>query len=105
MTSHREFSLIVTSYTEVNLMCCSQKFGHSRNKPNFSLSGKIHSSAPARLSNAKVISQSGVNKQKNQLTSDLMGPKSGPVFMLKVVYSLAFDNMLFNKSSIIFPMN
>ena len=34
------------------------------------------------------------------------GSKSGPVFILvKVVHSLIFDTILFNKSSFIFPMN
>ena len=33
------------------------------------------------------------------------GSKYGPVFMLIVIHSLAFDTMLFNKSSLVFPLN
>ena len=42
----------------------------------------------------------------NKKTADFRfhGSKSGPVFILKEVHSLAFDTMLLNKSSFIFPM-
>ena len=48
--------------------------------------------------------KSGVNKKKSA-DFRFHGSKSDPVFILKVVNSLAFDTMLFNKSSFIFPMN
>ena len=48
--------------------------------------------------------QSGVDKQKKSADFRFHGSKSGLVYMLKVVHSLAFDTMLFHKSSFIFPM-
>ena len=53
----------------------------------------------------KVILQSGMDKQKKSADFRFHGSKFGPVFILKVVHSLAFDIMYFNKSSFIFPMN
>ena len=53
----------------------------------------------------KVILQSGMDKQKKSADFRFHGSKFGPVFILKVVHSLAFDTMYFNKSSFIFPMN
>ena len=49
--------------------------------------------------------QSGVDKQKKSADFRFHGSKYGPVLMLNVVYSLAFDSMLFYKSSFIFSMN
>ena len=47
--------------------------------------------------------QSGVDKQKKSADFRFHWSKSGPVYMLKVVHSLAFDTILLNKSSFILP--
>ena len=52
----------------------------------------------------KVISKVEWINKKKSADFRFHGSKSGLVYMLKVVHSLAFDTMLFHKSSFIFPM-
>ena len=52
----------------------------------------------------KVISKVEWMNKKKSSDFTFHWSKSGPVYMLKVVHSLAFDTMLFHKSSFIFPM-
>ena len=68
----------------------------------FFFGGKSNREMPRKT---KVNLQSGMDKQKKSADFRFHGSKFGPVFILKVVHSLAFDIMYFNKSSFIFPMN